>query len=82
MSFVVPDISIDSYIFTFGKYKGLYLSDIVEDNPEYVLWCLENIEWFKLSPSDEDKVYSEAIRLANIGIERTLHREFNVQDWF
>lgn len=63
----IPDtkISLESYKFTFGKNKGLYLKDVVEEDPNYVIWCMENIEWFKLSPSDEDYVYSLEQRYSN-----------------
>lgn len=36
-------------IFTFGKYKGEKVMDIIETNPEYVLWCGRTIEWFELT---------------------------------
>ena len=26
-------------IFTFGKYKGENVMDIIKDNPEYIRWC-------------------------------------------
>ena len=42
----------DDYVFPFGKHKGLKLADVAIDHPCYVLWCLENIDWFKL-PKDQ-----------------------------
>lgn len=35
----------------FKKYKGCKWKDIIEDNPDYVEWCINNIVGFKL---DED----------------------------
>ena len=29
--------------FDFGKYKGLSLSDVMDINPEYIIWCMLNI---------------------------------------
>ncbi|WP_099147652.1 hypothetical protein [Bacteroides sp. KFT8] len=29
--------------FDFGKYKGLSLSDVMDINPEYIVWCMMNI---------------------------------------
>ena len=29
--------------FDFGKYKGLSLSDVMDINPEYIIWCMMNI---------------------------------------
>ena len=40
---------------TFGKYKGYTLRSVIESerNPEYLLWCLENIEWFFVDDETE-----------------------------
>lgn len=35
--------------FTFGKYKGEKVMDIIKDNPEYVRWCGQNVAWFELT---------------------------------
>lgn len=35
--------------FTFGKYKGEKIMDIIKDNPEYVRWCGQNVAWFELT---------------------------------
>lgn len=29
--------------FDFGKYKGLSLSDVMDINSEYIIWCMLNI---------------------------------------
>lgn len=29
--------------FDFGKYKGLSLSDVMDINPVYIVWCMMNI---------------------------------------
>ena len=33
---------------TFGKYKGQLVRDVLSDNPGYLRWANENIEWFQL----------------------------------
>ena len=35
--------------FTFGKYKGEKVMDIIKNNPEYVRWCGQNVAWFELT---------------------------------
>jgi hypothetical protein len=45
-------------ILTFGKYKGWKVDDIAAENPGYLIWCIENIDWFKVS-----KEYERALRL-------------------
>lgn len=34
--------------FTFGRYKGLTLADVMEINSEYLMWCVTSIEGFLL----------------------------------
>lgn len=41
---------------TFGKYKGQYILLIVAEHIGYIMWCLENLKWFKLN-EDEQKFY-------------------------
>lgn len=35
--------------FSFGKYKGSTVEDVLHDNYEYIIWLLDNVEWFKVS---------------------------------
>lgn len=39
-----------SGVFNFGKYKGLYVSDILADEPGYLIWLDENIDWLTIDP--------------------------------
>ena len=41
----------------FGKHKGKTIDEILHEDPTYIRWCLENIDWFKLSKKDEKTVY-------------------------
>ncbi len=36
--------------FTFGKYKGEEIDEIIEVNPKYVLWAERNVSYFSLTP--------------------------------
>ncbi len=29
-------------VFNFGKYTGLQLEDVIEDDPQYIAWICEN----------------------------------------
>lgn len=40
----------------FGKYKGKVLEDVLNDDPEYLAWCLENIEWFEVDETLADEI--------------------------
>jgi hypothetical protein len=33
--------------FTFGKYKGQLVAEILQNDPEYIQWCVDNIHWFR-----------------------------------
>lgn len=39
------------YRIGFGTYEGKLLSEIIEENPEYVLWCIINLEHFSIDKS-------------------------------
>lgn len=36
----------EDWNFTFGKYKGQSLYSIIRNDPDYLLWCIINIEIF------------------------------------
>jgi hypothetical protein len=38
--------------FTFGKYKGRRVRDIISVDPEYVSWASWNVEWFELDAEE------------------------------
>ncbi len=38
-------------VFTFGKYSGLKISDVIKINPEYIIWCDINIDYIKFKPN-------------------------------
>ena len=42
-------------ILTFGKYKGQEIKYIILTHIGYIMWCFENINWFKLT--DEERLY-------------------------
>lgn len=36
-------------VFGFGKYKGLSFAHVLEINPNYIHWCMENISDIEIS---------------------------------
>lgn len=38
------EYTFDTYVFTFGKYKGSKLTDVYEQHPDYIKWCKNNID--------------------------------------
>lgn len=35
--------------FQFGKYKGKTLLYVLDNNPQYIIWCINNIKEFKIN---------------------------------
>tara|TARA_Y100001968_G_C19202334_1_gene640601 strand:- start:6 stop:356 length:351 start_codon:yes stop_codon:yes gene_type:complete len=48
--------------FFFGKYNGRTVEDVLKENPAYILWVNENVEWLTLS----NQVLSDANLLKDI----------------
>lgn len=46
---------------TFGKYKGKDIKYIILTHIGYIMWCFENISWFKLT--DEEQALYDAIAI-------------------
>lgn len=46
---------------TFGKYKGQEIKYIILTHIGYIMWCFENISWFKLT--DEEQALYDAIAI-------------------
>lgn len=32
----------NDHVMTFGKYKGMTLEDIADENPSYIIWLVDN----------------------------------------
>jgi hypothetical protein len=43
-------------IMTFGQYKGMTVAEVLEEDPQYLKWAYENIEWFDLEVSITDAI--------------------------
>lgn len=43
-------------IFTFGKYKGYRVDDVIEFNPKYVRWVEENVSGFSLTKEQKERM--------------------------
>jgi len=43
--------------FTFGKYRGKKIGEVVLYDASYIVWCIENIEWFTTNTELEDIAY-------------------------
>jgi hypothetical protein len=59
-------------IFTFGKYKGSSLEDVIYDDFKYIVWCLDNLEWFQVT----EAVYEELIKYMDKEMEGMRNNDF------
>lgn len=39
--------------FTFGKYKGRCIGEIMVTSPSYIKWCIANVSFFKMNKEEE-----------------------------
>lgn len=46
---------------SFGKYKGQEIKYIILTHIGYIMWCFENISWFKLT--DEEQAIYDAVAI-------------------
>jgi hypothetical protein len=50
-----PTIQL-TYKFSFGKYQGKTVKEVIEVDPAYLLWADSTIDWFILSDEVSKKV--------------------------
>lgn len=43
--------------FDFGKYKGDTLNGILNTDPEYLKWCVDNVDWFCVEEEILDEIF-------------------------
>ena len=43
---------------TFGKYKGYTVQYVLDENPKYLIWASENVEFFKVEQDILDRARS------------------------
>lgn len=48
---------------TFGRYKGKTLEEVLNINPLYIEWCMNNIDEFKFDESAYKKVINTLFEL-------------------
>lgn len=51
-----PQIYFLDTLFDFGKYRGKSLATVFDLNPNYLLWCIENIGNFCIEPKTFEKI--------------------------
>ena len=60
--------------FTFGKYKGRDVDEIICASPFYVKWCLENVSFFSITDEQKKKLDKIIDEIEEEASERALIR--------
>lgn len=55
-SFIQPDLLEPSSVLKFGQYKGMTVQEVMEDDPQYLLWAVDT-GIIDLDSSLYDEVY-------------------------
>ncbi|MCM1219655.1 MAG: hypothetical protein NC548_34680 [Lachnospiraceae bacterium] len=42
--------------FTFGKFKGKTVLEVIETDPRYVAWAIKNVEWFDIDDELKERL--------------------------
>lgn len=53
-------------ILDFGKYKGFTLDLIISTDPNYIIWCVENVEWFNFDSEKYEQLCKSQVNLQEI----------------
>lgn len=59
-----------SCILNFGKYKGAKIYHIMQEDFEYIRWCVINIDWFKLNEYEQKLYDTEISRIRSEELEK------------
>jgi hypothetical protein len=44
----------------FGRHRGRLVEEVLEDDPGYLLWCMENVESFDVDQALHDEIVRAA----------------------
>lgn len=56
--------------FFFGKHKGEFILDVIENDTQYITWCMEHVSYLRLNET-EINAYNIKIKSINNDINRS-----------
>lgn len=68
--------------FFFGKHKGEFILDVIENDTQYITWCIEHVEFLKFNEMEVTaynkklKTINNDIHSVNIKGRNALEEEF------
>lgn len=54
----------------FGKYKGQPIKKVILEHVGYIMWCLSNLEWFKLN--EEEQAVYDAVAISIVKYDKKM----------
>lgn len=68
-------------LFTFGKYEGKTLKEIIEQEPDYLDWCVINLDHFYLSDDMVEEItkINKNFKLSDIALEKLKEKYQNFE---
>ena len=63
----------------FGKYKteGYTLKTLIEKKCKYVIWCIQNIDWFDISQKADEYLHEVFENEFNLTVEQWIRANSN-----
>ena len=58
-------------LMTFGKYKGEPILKVIAQHIGYIMWCFENLSWFKLNEVEQKFYDWQAIAIKKYDMPMT-----------
>ena len=62
-------------VLTFGKYKGQPVKKIILTHIGYIMWCLSNLDWFKLDSEEQELFDAVALCILDSDCETVYPKE-------
>lgn len=60
---------------TFGKHKGATIEEVIDDDPSYLEWAIDEIEWFEL-----DEAATKSLKNSNCNSRKEFNDRYDLYD--
>ena len=70
-----------NFRFNYGKHKGKSVEELLQEDPQYLVWTTVNCSWFNLQPEILEALPNKAYKLRKQS-EPNTHKLFNSSHHF
>lgn len=74
----IPFVYTKKSLFNFGKYKDITLSEVALFDPNYIIWCIQKVDYFAISAEDTKSILAGNINLIHPGIFTIIDYKYNL----